>query len=108
MILDIFAQSSDTVGIIGVILLLIAYYLLSTSKMSPHSLRYQLLNLSGAMFILFSLMFHWNTASVLIEFAWITISLIGIIRIRKKRGNNQPEPTKLYVISDREKNSLMK
>lgn len=81
MIVEFLSKASDTVGITGVILLLIAYYLLSTNKMSPHSLTYQLLNLVGAAFILFSLFFHWNTASVLIEIAWITISLIGIVRI---------------------------
>ena len=79
--LAILTTCSNTVGITGVILLLIAYYLLSMNKMSPHHLSYQWLNLLGAIFILFSLFFHWNTASVLIEVAWIIISLIGIYRI---------------------------
>lgn len=81
MILEILAKSSDAVGIIGVILLLIAYYLLSTNKMSSQSLSYQYYNLFGAIFILYSLLFNWNTASFLIETAWIGISLIGIYRI---------------------------
>jgi uncharacterized membrane protein len=85
--LEIFAQISDTVGIIGVILLLIAYYLLSTNRMSSQSLTYQLYNLIGAALIMYSLMFHWNTASVLIETAWIIISMIGIYRIRNTRKN---------------------
>ncbi len=100
MILSLLEKSSDTVGIMGVVLLLIAYYLLSTGKMSPHSLRYQLLNLSGAIFILFSLMFHWNTASVLIELAWIAISSIGIFRIYRSNQNQTQSPINdnVYVI----------
>ncbi len=81
MLLHLLEKSSDGVGIIGVVLLLIAYYLLSTNKMSAQELNYQLLNFIGAVLILFSLFFHWNTASVLIETAWIIISLIGIYRI---------------------------
>jgi membrane-bound ClpP family serine protease len=83
VILDILAKISDAVGIMGVIILLIAYYLLSINKMSSQSTTYQLCNLIGAILITYSLMFHWNTASVLIETAWVIISLIGLYRIRK-------------------------
>ena len=86
MIHDLAAKAADIVGIIGVILLLIAYYLLNTNKLSANGMTYQLLNCIGASFILFSLFFDWNTASVLIESAWIVISLIGIYRILRVRG----------------------
>jgi hypothetical protein len=72
---------ADPVGIIGVILLLIAYFALSTGRMAANSLTYQLANFTAAWLILFSLFFHWNTPSVLIEMAWITISVIGMVRI---------------------------
>ena|SRR3990167_2638527 len=71
---------SNVAGIVGVIFLLTAFFLLNTNKLSAKDLKYQVMNLSGAILILFSLFFHWNTASVLIEIAWITISLIGIIK----------------------------
>lgn len=85
---DTLLNYADPVGIIGVILLLTAYFALSTGRLAAHSLGYQLSNFIAAWLILFSLYFHWNTPSALIEMAWITISIIGIIRIiysKKKR-----------------------
>ena len=65
--------------------LIIAYFLLSTNRMSSQSLNYQLLNFIGASLILFSLLFHFNLASFVIEVIWIIISLIGIYRITLKQ-----------------------
>lgn len=79
---DFLLKISDPVGIVGVILILIAYYYLSIGRWIADSLKYQWLNFLGAWMILFSLYFHWNTSSVLIEVAWIIISLIGIYRIK--------------------------
>lgn len=87
MVLHILSILSDFLGIVGVVLLLVAYYLLSVSKLSAQSMRYQLYNFFGAGFILFSLWFHWNTASFIIEAAWVGISVIGMYRVR--RLNNQ-------------------
>jgi hypothetical protein len=78
---ELLASLSDTIGIVGVVLLIIAYLLLNTGKLIANSLTYQYLNLAGASFILFSLFFTWNTAAVLIESVWIAISLLGICRI---------------------------
>ncbi len=82
---DLLARMPDAIGLLGVVLLLIAYYLLSVNKMSADSLAYQLYNLIGAVLILISLFFHWNLSSVVIEIAWIIISLIGICRILKEQ-----------------------
>lgn len=100
MLIDLLEKSSDTVGVIGVILVLIAFFLLSTNKMNSQSLSYQLYNLIGASLILFSLMFHFNLASVLIEVSWITISLIGIFRIRSTKKKQINKPDNLYSIVD--------
>jgi hypothetical protein len=78
---NILIKISDPIGIIGVVLLLYAYFGLSAGQLNAHSLRYQFLNFFAAWLILFSLYFHWNTPSVLIEIAWIAISLVGIYRI---------------------------
>jgi len=72
---------SDPIGIIGVVLLLAAYFGLSTGRLNANNLGYQFLNFFAAWLILFSLYFHWNTPSALIEMAWIAISLVGIYRI---------------------------
>lgn len=85
MFIEFLSTISDVVGISGVVILLIAYYLLNVGKMSALSMSYQWFNLLGAAFILFSLCFHWNTSSVLIEIAWIIISIIGIYNATRAR-----------------------
>ncbi len=78
---NVLLNISDPIGIIGVILILIAYYLLSVGRWIADSFIYQFLNFIGAWMILFSLYFHWNTASVVIEIAWIIISMLGMYRV---------------------------
>ncbi len=82
-IMQVLTSFPDMVGILGVILTLIAYYYINIGKWSSDDLKYVLLNLFGSCFLMFSLMFNWNLASVLIEIAWITISLIGLFRYFK-------------------------
>jgi hypothetical protein len=85
-----FDEFSNAVGIVGVGFLILAYFLLSTNRLSAQSLKYQLFNLVGALQILFSLLFHFNLASFVIEIVWIMISLTGIYRIvssKKKQTN---------------------
>ena len=72
---------ANYVGMVGVILILIAYLFLSTGRWIADSMLYQLLNFTGAWLILFSLFFHWNLSSVVIEIAWIIISVVGIYRV---------------------------
>lgn len=74
------AKYADFVGMVGVVIILIAYYLISINRLSASAIAYQALNFAGAWLILFSLYFHWNTSSVVIEIAWIMISLIGMYR----------------------------
>ena len=83
---DLLVTIADPVGIIGVILLLIAYFAISTGRVSSDSFTYQILNFIAAWLILFSLYFHWNTPSVLIEIAWIIISVIGMLRMMYKKS----------------------
>ena len=71
---------SNHIGIVGVLLTLLGYFLLNINKLSSRDLSYLLLNLIGSSLVLFSLYFHWNLSSVLIEGAWVLISLLGIYR----------------------------
>lgn len=78
----------DVIGTIGVSLILLAYFLVQTERITSQNLYYPLLNLLGALLLLVSLMVHWNTASVIIELFWIVISLYGIWSILKQRKSN--------------------
>jgi hypothetical protein len=77
---DILYKIADLIGIIGVILILIAYYYLSIGRWIADSMLFQFLNFLGAWLMLYSLYFHWNTSSVVIEVAWIIISMLGMYR----------------------------
>lgn len=84
----IFHEVSNTVGIIGVILVLIAYLLLQLDRLSQDAISYSLLNVIGSILILYSLYFYWNLASGVIEAAWLIISIYGLVkavRLRRTR-----------------------
>ncbi len=70
----------DVIGIIGVFFILVSYVLLQIEKIRAKSLSYSVINLVGAILILYSLFYNWNLASVIIEFFWIIISLFGIVK----------------------------
>jgi paired small multidrug resistance pump len=78
----------DIVGIIGVILILAAFFLLQIGKLNARDFLYSLLNLFGALGILISLIQAWNLSAFLIEMAWTLISIYGLIKhsIWKKRA----------------------
>jgi hypothetical protein len=75
---------SNIVGIIGVVLVLSAYLFSQTGRISVGSLVYILCNLLGSVLITFSLIYHWNLSSFLIELAWFSISIMGLIRFFRK------------------------
>jgi asparagine N-glycosylation enzyme membrane subunit Stt3 len=79
---------ADIIGMAGVSCILGSYFLLQASVLQVRDLSYSIINAIGAILILYSLSFHWNTSSVVIEIFWFSISLYGIIahRIRKKKG----------------------
>jgi len=73
---------SDIIGVVGVALVVLSFFLLQTEKITPNSSIYLYSNLAGAMMLLFSLYYHWNLASVIIEVMWLFISIYGIIRVK--------------------------
>lgn len=76
----------DTIGLAGVFLILLAYFLLQTEKIAADEMRYPALNLAGAVLILISLTHTFNLASFVIEVCWIAISVYGIVKIIRRRG----------------------
>jgi hypothetical protein len=74
----------DIVGLVGVLQIVIAYFLLQSSYLTSDSYTFSFLNLIGAVFILYSLFYNWNLSSVVIEIIWILISVVGILNKRKK------------------------
>lgn len=77
----------DILGGLGVILTLIAYFLLQLNLLSQETRSFSLLNCVGSALILFSLFYHWNASSVVIEVAWLLISLYGLVKSCVKHRN---------------------
>ncbi|MFC2114797.1 hypothetical protein ACFLRI_05565 [Bacteroidota bacterium] len=75
----------DFLGLAGVVLILIAYFLLQISKLNVKDLLYSFLNAIGAVLILVSLKFNLNLPSLVIELCWLVISIYGIFSAAKKR-----------------------
>lgn len=78
----------DFIGNIGVILILGSYYWLQTGKTSADDMNYSVINVLGALFILVSLTRDFNLSAVIIECAWLAISLYGIRRVYARRKAN--------------------
>ena len=70
----------DVIGIFGVSLIVIAYFLLQKGSILYTSKIYLALNGIGSILILFTLYFDWNLSAVLIEGFWIAISVYGYIK----------------------------
>ncbi len=80
----------DTIGMLGTLLVVGAYYLLQLERTDPKGLTYNLINLLGAILLLISLYFHFNLASFVIEIFWIAASLIGLWKyLRRQSGARQ-------------------
>ena len=75
----------DAVGLLGVLLLLIAYGLTVGGKIDPLAPPALLLNLFGAIGILISLLGAFNVSALVIETAWALIAIGGLIRWAMKR-----------------------
>lgn len=70
----------DLVGYAGVALILAAYALLQVDRISAKSLTYSALNGLGAAGVLVSLWYAPNLPAVVIETAWLLISVFGLYR----------------------------
>lgn len=78
MIAHFLAKQFNVIGMIGVVLVLVAYLLLQIDKLSQDSITFSLFNFIGSICILISLYFTWNLASGVIEIAWLIISFFGL------------------------------
>ncbi len=76
----------DAIGMLGTLLVVLAYYLLQLERVDPLGAPYNAINLAGALLLLVSLCFNFNLASFVIEIFWIGASLIGLWRYWRRRG----------------------
>ena len=68
------------IGFIGMVFIVYAYFLLQIGTYDSKSLKFQYINLIGAILLLISLCVHFNLGSFIIEVFWIIITLYGIYK----------------------------
>jgi len=79
----------DIAGLVGVLLILIAFFLLQAGKLRGDALEYQLMNAVGALAVLISLFYAFNLSAFLLELLWLLVSIYGIARGRRLRKSEQ-------------------
>lgn len=71
----------DALGVVGVLLILTAYAGATMGRLDPKRPAALLLNLAGALLILWSLYFEFNLSAALMEAAWALVALAGLARV---------------------------
>ena len=69
----------NIIGVIGVFFVLSAYFLMQVGRVRHDGIFFSAINLIGSSFILVSLYFDRNLASIIIEISWFLISLFGTV-----------------------------
>jgi hypothetical protein len=82
----------DYIGLAGVAITLLAYLFLQIGFFKIEDITYSFANALGALLILVSLVFSWNSSSVAIEICWFFISLYGIFKTAFARKKQVQRP----------------
>ena len=77
-------------GILGAMCVVVAYLLLQVTRLSGNGLPYLLLNLLGALGIVASLYGSFSLPVLIMQLAWIAISVFGIVRALGNRAATAP------------------
>jgi hypothetical protein len=72
-------------GFLGAAMIVGAYFANQQGRLRSEDWRYPLVNLIGACLILVSLYVEWNLPAALIEIFWAAISLMGLMKHRRRR-----------------------
>lgn len=82
-------QWYDFIGNAGVFMILLAYLLSQLNKIDNQSIKFSLLNASGAFSVLVSLYFKFNLSAFTIELFWLLISIVGIVKSLKNQTSKE-------------------
>ena len=75
----------DAAGVFGVLLILTAYAGATAGKLDPKQWPALVLNLAGALLILWSLTVDFNLSAALMESAWALVAIAGLVRLALSR-----------------------
>ena len=91
MIFEYAYNWSDFVGNIGVVLIIVAFYLNVAEKIKSTDRSYNTLNLVGSILLLTSLIYKPNLSNIIIEIIWGVISLMGLYKYYFSRATIKEE-----------------
>jgi hypothetical protein len=75
----------DGAGVVGVVLILIAYAAAQLNRLDPTHRPALFMNLIGSCLILTSLTHAFNLSAALVEAAWALIAVFGLVRTLFRR-----------------------
>ena len=75
----------DTIGYIGVALLIVTYAMLQLDRIDPKGFWYSFNNMIVAILVTVSLLYSFNLASMVIEVFWFSLSVFGIWNYYRKK-----------------------
>ena len=75
--------SIEVAGWVGTLLILLAYFLVSTKKLTSEARTYQLMNLLGAIGVGINVLYKGAWPSFALQIAWGTVAIISLIRFKK-------------------------
>ena len=79
----------DVAGIVGAIMLLIAYFMATTKRWQTHSLSYQLSNLGAAGLLVVYSFSKTAYVHVVINIVWAGVAIVGLIFIGEHRSRHK-------------------
>lgn len=74
----------EIVGWAGMILIVLAYYLISHKDIKGSSRMYQLMNLFGAIFIGINVYYNRAWSSFALQCVWAGIAILSLMKTKKK------------------------
>ena len=75
----------NTIGMMGMVVILLAYFILQLGKWKASEPPYLYTNIIGSSCLIVSLLWAWNLALFLLQCAWIIISLYGLMKYYKRQ-----------------------
>lgn len=73
----------DVIGWLGAVLVLYAYFMVSTKKLEGDSLHFQAANISGALCLIVNTYYHHAYPSAVVNVIWIGIALFALMNRNK-------------------------
>jgi hypothetical protein len=71
----------DALGVVGVLLVIVAYAGATMKWLDPAKAPALLLNLVGSLLIIWSLVYAFNLSAFLMEAAWALVAVVGLLRL---------------------------